>query len=61
MIKYYLIQNQIYIYIYEYHMNITEKDIHIPLEYYLLLIPVGYIGVCIGFIRYKTRQYIDKI
>ena len=42
-------------------MNITEKDIHIPLEYYLLLIPVGYIGVCIGFIRYKTRQYIDKI
>ena len=42
-------------------MNITESEINIPLKYYFLFIPLGYIGICIGFIRYKTRQYIDKI
>jgi len=42
------------------HMNITESEDDIPIEYYFLLIPVGFALVCIGFIRHKTRQCMDN-
>mgnify|MGYP006080720079 CR=1 FL=1 len=42
-------------------MNHTESEIDIPIKYYFLLIPLTYVGVFVGYIRYKIKKYIDTI
>ena len=39
-------------------MNHTDIE-DLPVGYYFLFIPVGFVLICIGVIRYKTQEYMD--